>query len=286
MQLSSYCLSLSGVTAVNERSQILDNFFSAVFINQWMIIIIVSALFLFCSETGCFVGLRIYRNKDEPRKAIIGGVQGAVLGLLGLLLGFTFSMAVNRYDLRRDLVLQEANAIGTTYLRASFLPENQIVRVQELLSSYADTRLNLYDAGTDKSQRAEVEKKSNDLQALLWDEAVTATGKSQTAVVVSFITSLNEMIDLDATRIQAGRSKVPVAVWLLVLVVGCAGCYASGYNSGANGTRSAFANLLLPVLVTIVIVIIADLDRPYRGLVGVTQQPLLDLKENIKSHHP
>ena len=286
MQLSSYWLSLCGVATANERSLFLDDLLSIIFANQWLIVIVVSALFLVCSEAGYFIGLRIHRNRDEPRKAIIGGVQGAVLGFLGLLLGFTFSMAVNRYDIRRDLVLQEANSIGTTYLRASFLPEDQKVRVQGLLSSYVDTRHNLDEAGTDKSERSAVEKNSNDLQTKLWTEAVSAANTSPTAVTVSFITSLNEMIDLDATRVHASRSKVPGAVWLLVLVVASAGCYASGYNTGANGTRSTFANFMLPILVTVVIAIIADLDRPHRGFIGITQQPLVDLKESIKSQHP
>src|SRR6187397_3131870 len=98
------------------------NDISIVFRNQWLFGLLVGVVLLGLTEAGYRIGLRLYATRDEARRTQIGGVQAAVLGLLGLLLGFTFSMAVNRYELRRDMVLKEANAAGTAWLRASLLP--------------------------------------------------------------------------------------------------------------------------------------------------------------------
>jgi len=100
----------------------MDELLNQIFISQWRVIFFVAVFLSFFAEFGYRLGLRLHKSGDEARKNQIGSLQGAVLGLLGLLLGFTFAMAVQRYDTRRDLVVQEANSIGTTFLRASFLP--------------------------------------------------------------------------------------------------------------------------------------------------------------------
>src|SRR5262245_25653666 len=109
-----------------------------IFRNQWLFGLVVAAILAGLAEVGYRVGLRLFTTKDEARRSQIGGVQGAVLGLLGLLLGFTFSMGVSRYELRRDMVLKEANTIGTTWLRAGLLPESHRVPARDLLRQYVD----------------------------------------------------------------------------------------------------------------------------------------------------
>src|SRR6187549_1405723 len=119
----------------------MDEILKSIFSDQWRVLSIVGVLLLVFTEIGFRAGWRLHLRKDEPRKTQIGGVQGAVLGMLALLLGFTFSMSVGRYDNRRDLVLEEANSIGTTYLRASFLPDAHKTAVEEILRHYVDVRL-------------------------------------------------------------------------------------------------------------------------------------------------
>ena len=109
--------------------------------NQWIFFLTVAAVLLSLSECGYRIGLRLFNAKDEARRSQISGVQGAVLGLLGLLVGFTFSMALSRYEQRRDLVLKEANSIGTTWLRASLLPEADRAPVKDLLRRFVDVRV-------------------------------------------------------------------------------------------------------------------------------------------------
>jgi hypothetical protein len=260
----------------------LDTILSCVFTSQWLVFAIAAALLLASAEFGFRSGLRLHRTKDEARKGQIGGIQGAMLGLLALLLGFTFAMAAGRYESRRSLVLQEANAIGTTYLRASLLPEAHKAAVESLLRRYVDVRLEFFYAGEDKARQAAAEQAAAQLQRELWAHAVTAGKEAPTPLIPSFINALNETIDLDATRMNALRTHVPGAVWLLLLAVACAGCCAGGYGAGATGARSAFTIVVLPMLIAVAITLIADLDRPRGGLIGISQQPLLDAKQSLQ----
>ena len=259
----------------------IDEILRQIFTNQWRVIVIVSLFLLAAAELGFRFGLRLHRAKDEARKGQIGGVQGAMLGLLALLLGFTFAMAVGRYEKRRELVLDEANAIGTTYLRASLLPPAHQAAVEDLLRRYVDVRLEFYGAGADRAGQAAAEKDAAKIQRELWSHAIAAGKETPSPIVATFINTLNETIDLDAARLHALRTHVPGAVWLLVLAVSACGCCASGYGAGASGARSTFANVSLPLLIAVVITLIADLDRPRHGLIGINQQPLLDLKGSL-----
>ncbi len=264
----------------------MDKLLASIFANQWLVILIVGLLLLGLAELGFRAGLRLHRTRDEARKGQIGGVQGAVLGMLGLLLGFTFAMAVGRYETRRSLVLEEANALGTTYLRASFLPATHQAGVEDLLRRYVDVRLAFYEAGADLAKRNAAESEAVMMQRELWALTVIASKEAPSPLTATFVTALNETIDLDATRLNALRSRVPGAVWMLVLVLAGAGCYASGYGAGASGVRIGFANILLPLLIAVVITLISDLDRPHHGLIGISQQPLIDLKASFSPAQP
>ncbi len=259
-----------------------DQILRQVFLNQGIVVLVTSVVLLTSAELGFRFGLRLHRVNDEARKGQIGGIQGAMLGLLGLLLGFTFAMAVGRYDARRALVLSEANAIGTTYLRADLLPEPRQEPVRTLLRRYVDMRLDFYAAGDDNPRQLEAERKAARVQHELWTHAVAAGREAPSPIVPMFIQALNETIDLDAMRLNALRNHVPGAVWLLVLAVAACGCCASGYSAGASGAHNGFTNFILPMLIAVAITLIADLDRPRGGLIGISQRPLLDLKESLQ----
>lgn len=253
----------------------------SIFNNQWLLMLFVAVLLLALTEMGYRAGLGLHRAKDEARRGQIGGVQGAMLGLLALLLGFTFSMAVSRYDTRRDLVLKEANAIGTTWLRAGLLPEAQRAPARELLRRYVDVRLKYEALSRDPVQLAEGLRLSAELQNQLWQHAETAA-KEPTPVTVTFIIALNEVIDTDAERIAAGRNQIPTGVWVLLIIVAGFGCFTTSYGAGAYGARSIFTNFFLPVLITIVIILIFDLTHTRQGVIGISQQPLIDLQASIQ----
>jgi len=264
----------------------LDTILRDIFAQQWLTFVVVSVLLLGAAESGYRFGLLLYRANDIARIGQISGTQNAMLGLLSLLIGFTFVMAEGRYETRRGLVVQEANAIGTTYLRASLLPEPHKQEVENLLRRYVDLRLDFYNAGEDKVKLAAAEQAATQIHRKLWTQAVAAGQSIPSPIVATFITSLNETIDLDATRQNALHARVPVAVWLLVLAVAICGCFVTGLGAGASNERSAFANGLLPLLITVAVMLIADLDRPRGGLIRIDQGPLLNLKQSLQPGQP
>jgi hypothetical protein len=262
----------------------IDEILVRIFTSEWRVFVIISLLLLVLAEVGFRVAkLRHRETTTDGHKSQVTGIQTSVLGLLALLLGFTFAMALGRYDSRRNLVLQEANAIGTTYLRASFLPETHKNAVEDLLRRYVDVRIPLYDRDTSPAQLRSLEQQSSNLQHELWDHVVTAAKESPSPITATFIGTLNETIDLDAARLHALRSHVPGAAWLLVLFVAGVGCYLTGYAAGISKARSAFSTLLLPLLVAVVVTLISDLDAPRQGLIGISKQPLLDLQKSFGS---
>ena len=259
------------------------NDISIVFRNQWLFGLLVGVVLLGLTEAGYRIGLRLYATRDEARRTQISGVQAAVLGLLGLLLGFTFSMAVNRYELRRDMVLKEANAAGTAWLRASLLPEAERAPARELLRRYVETRLEYQKVSYDPVQLAEGLRLSGEIEHDLWQQAEAAAKESPTPITATFINALNEMIDTDAERVAAHRNRIPTAVWVLLVLVSSIGCLTSAYGSGAQGARSAFTSFLLPLLITIVIIFIFDLMHTHQGVVSISQQPMLDVLKTMQA---
>ncbi len=251
--------------------------------NQWVFGFAVAALLLAISEAGYRIGMHLYSRKDEARKSQISGVQGAVLGLLGLLLGFTFSMAVNRFESRRDLVLKEANAVGTAWLRAGLLPEVRRAPVKELFRQYVDARLKYQSIGYDPAMIAEGLRKCGAIETALWQHAEAAAIEAPTPITATFVIALNEMIDTAAERITEHRNRIPPVVWVLLIVVAACGCLTSSYGAGAHGARSAFTSFVLPLLITVVIVFIFDLLHTHQGFVSISQQPMLELQQSMQS---
>jgi hypothetical protein len=206
--------------------------------DQWNIVLISAALLIGFAETGFRIGYRYHGHVDEPSRGQVTTMEGAVLGLLGLLIGFTFAMTVSRYDLRKQLVLAEANAIGTTYLRAGFLPEPRGSEARDLLRRYVDVRLEFYRAGVDKRRMDVALDRGKQLQGELWTRAsAVARDDAHSIPAGLFIQALNETIDLDAKRVAALENHVPDTVWVLVLMVAALAMLSLGYGSGLGGHR-------------------------------------------------
>lgn len=167
------------------------------------------------------------------------------------------------------------------FLRAALLPEAHKTAVEAKLLRYVDLRLDFYNFGTDWRKIAAVETETAALQRELWAHTVAVAREAPTPITATFINSLNETIDLDATRLNALRSRVPTAVWVLILIVAGASCYASGYSGGASGARTSLSSVLLPLLMAVLITLVSDFDRPRHGLIVISQQPLIDLKASI-----
>jgi hypothetical protein len=249
----------------------------------WAIYLITTALVLLSAEAGWRLGDRSRRRPTHERAAPIGAVVGSMLGLLAFLLAFTFGMAASRYDTRKQLVLQEANAIGTAYLRAELLPEPQRSEIRNLLREYAAPRVQ----GSTWLVTPEALAKSSSLHDRLWTAAVAATAQNPGSIVGGlFVQSLNEVIDLDETRVTANRNRIPDSIWMALYIVTILTMVAMGYQFGLTGERSWAVIILLVLVFTTVIHLIADLDRPQAGILQVSQQAMIDLVNKIGAPAP
>lgn len=259
----------------------LSNFLARVFENELAVFVFVAVVMFAFSELGFRWGLRLYTAKDAARKLQIGSTQGAVLGLLGLLLGFTFAMAVERFDTRRGLVVQEADKIGAAYLRASLLPDAHHNQVKNLLRNYVDVRLKYWPLVDDPIQRAEGMRLIGNIQTELWKHGSAAAKEAPNDITATFIHSLTETIDIDTERMAAMRAGIPGGVWMLLIIVAASGCAITTYGSGAEGVRSSLGSIFLPLLVSVVIVLIFDISHPRVGLIQIGQEPLVDLQQSM-----
>jgi hypothetical protein len=244
----------------------------------WGLFIVILLLVLLSVECGYRLGKYRRAQHEQEKEAPVGTIVGATLGLLAFLLAFTFGLAASRFDTRRQLVLEEANAIGTTYLRAGMLLDRG-EQIRALLRDYLGARLD----GVHSGNITEGIRRSEEIQQKMWTEAENVGQKNPNSIVVGlFIQSLNETIDLHAKRLQAGiRSRIPGAIWVGLFSVAVLSLAAMGYLEGLTGTRRSLAVFAVAVAFAVVIELIADLDRPQEGVLRVSQQALLDVQRSM-----
>ena len=247
--------------------------------------LIVSGLFIFmvlAMEIGFRIGLRMQAKAAEAITQA-NAVLVSMLGLLALLLAFTFSAALQRYEDRSQTVVAEANAIGTTYLRARLLPSGMQDEVQALLREYLDVRV---QEGRVDSTQPELHEsllhQAKLMEARLWSNAVKAAELDKSVVTSGlFIQSLNELIDTFTTRKAALNRQVPEIVLLLMFATIVLTTATVGYASGIAGHRVTLAAFVLLILIVLVIYLIIDLDRPRRGAIQVSHESMLSLQQTI-----
>jgi hypothetical protein len=249
----------------------------------WLVYSIATLLIFGAAELGCWLALRSPDRGHEYIRGHITTIQSAMLGLLALLIGFTFSIALSHYDLRRNLVLDEANAIGRVALRAQLLPEGQAEKATELLKRYIDTRFFFTSTGDARVVAMEQQSaEAHDLLMALWAEAVTATSQDPHSVPAELFTqSLNEVIDLDEKRRIANRNRVPRAAFILLFAVASVASGFTGYAAGLAGTRQMPANAIMAIAIGAVMLMISDMDRPQRGLIAIDEQALTDVRNSL-----
>lgn len=235
------------------------------------------------------IALRTWNDRRDPSgsRGGEGGLEGyvvsAVLGLLALLMGFTFSLAVDRFEMRRALVLEEANAIGTTYLRAQLLQEPHRTRISQLLVNYTDNRITLGTAPPDRIPPLLVEndRMLTDLWAATASAFVTIKGIDFSS---TFVDGVNNVIDLDAARKTARMARVPAEVFFVLFVYLIVTAGVLGYVFVGNRGRGAAAFML--ALLTLSLLLILDIDRPNKGGVREAQTPMEQLRASFKAQPP
>jgi hypothetical protein len=245
----------------------------------WAIGLVLLAVLILASGIGVALRVRASNTPNEDG----GYILSAALGLLALLIGFTFSLALSRYETRRDLVLQEANSIGTTYQRAQLAPEPYRSQLQSLVRRYVDVRVSLADAGEDAAAIARAEAQTGQLQQQMWDTAVAAIPHVDPPVAVPLlIATVNETSDFAASRKAALADRLPGSVIVALLVYAAISAGILGYVTQGTRRGTQISATLLFILLTLAITLILDLDRPRTGSIVVSQGPLLDLQASIK----
>ena len=250
----------------------------------WAVYILTFIMAIGAAEIGYEVGKVWQRRVSDEKDAAIGGMVGSTLGLLAFLLAFVTGIAVNRYDNRRALVVEEANAIGTTYLRAGYLGEPYSSESRALLSEYVDVRLSALVPG----QLQPAIARSEEIHDELWSTAeILALETPDSTVLAIYIESLNEVIDLHTKRLIAALSaRIPSVLWAVIFTVALLTMGLVGFNNSYDKRRSIIGLVILAIVFTAVIGLIVDLDRPQSGLLRVGQQALLDLQAQIGQTGP
>jgi hypothetical protein len=211
-------------------------------------------------------------------------VEGATLTLLALIIGFTFSMALTRYDQRKNLEEEEANAIGTEYLRADVLPADGQARVRALLPRYLDQRILFYTT-RDERELAAITTETNRLQNALWSVTQASASAQPNAIVALAVSGMNDVLNSQGYTQAAWLNRIPIAAWTLMFAI--AVCSTILVALGAKDSRSVTrVHLILPLIVSIAFSLIADIDSPRRGMIRVTPQNLLLLSTSLQPASP
>jgi Protein of unknown function (DUF4239) len=244
----------------------------------WTILPLTVVLAVLSVELGYRLGRYRLQRDELEKESPLGGMVGATLSLLAFMLAFTFGYAGSRFEDRRQILLSEANAIGTTYLRAAMIPEPMRTESQKLLREYVDVRIE----GVQPGKLEQALAKSEQLHNQLWSHAVAATEKERSPITSIYVQSLNEVIDLHATRLMAVRARVPAVIWIVLYLLGFLAMVLMGYQSGLAKSRRSLAALALIFGFSLVLYLIADLDRPGQGTLKVSQQSMIDLRNSTK----
>jgi hypothetical protein len=250
--------------------------------NEFVIIGTLLIVLLSATEIGFRRGVAVRSQIEDPVKSHYWTLLAGVMGLLALLLAFTFSMASSRYEARKKLLVEETNAIATAYLRSHMLTEPYRSAIAKLTSDYVACRLYDYSTVMDEAEATAVNRKCRQLQNQLWSQAVGAVAKDPSPVPTGmFVSSLNEVFDVAAKRDAARQNHVPEPVLIFLFLVTILTMGLVGYGCGLGNRRHLVATATVCFLVSLVILVIMDLDRPRRGLITISQSPMQDLRANI-----
>ncbi len=245
-------------------------------------IFLVSAVaVLAATEIGRFLGVRAKSREGRS----IATLESAILGLLALMIGFTFAVALSRFEARRDAVLNEANSIGTTALRARLLPAPHGAEAVKLLQEYVQMRLDATQHDAGGVEIAAAIARSDEIHEALW-QSVMALAARDTGMVPTglFIQTLNEMIDNHAKRLAALRGRVPSFVLMSLYVIAFVASLFAGYNDALEARHARLPVYATALLIAAVILLILDLDRPGAGFIEISQQPMVDAAASIANY--
>jgi hypothetical protein len=238
----------------------------------------VAILMLTFGEVGYQFGVRSRTRQDKEAPTSLGPMVGGLLGMLAFVLAFTFSMASSQHDRRKQYVLEEANSIGTAYLRADLLDKQYGIKVKRLLREYVDIRLKAASGSDIDTALA----KSVEIHGLLWEQVSSAAGESPNTNTLLMIQSINDVIDMHEKRVTAAlRNRIPTSVWIALVGITALTMITMGAQVGLTGKRRLVAVVPLVLAFAVLVTLVVDINRPQSGLITVGQQSMVELQRSM-----
>ena len=242
----------------------------------WVLFLLTIVVLFLMIEAGYRFGKAWKRRSPDKQDSSLGAMVGAMLALVAFLLAFVVSYGSTILTERRHLVVDEANAIGTTYLRAGYLDEPYRTQAQDLLREYTDLRLQEVEKLAERLARSE------EIQNDLWASVERIAVEKPTPITSTYITTLNDVIDLQAERVTVGLDiRIPPSVILGLYIVAMFSLFMLGMQSADGEKRNILAQITLVLILSVVFFLIEDLDRSREGFLQVTQQPMVELQRQI-----
>jgi hypothetical protein len=248
-----------------------------------LIVVVLFGGMLAMQAVGGRLGTRD-RQRDPEGKLSGGAAEAAVVTLLGLLLGFTFSGAGARFDVRRNLVVQETNAIGTAWLRLDLLPEARQPQVKDLFRKYVDARIETYRAVPDMKAVATASAQAKTLQQQIWSAAVVGAFETKnTPAFTLLLPAVNSMIEITRTRTAAIQIHPPLAIYVMFAMIALVAAMFAGYGASDRKVANRMHRFGFAAVVTVAVYIIVDFDYPRLGLIQVTamDQMMVELRQSM-----
>ncbi len=238
---------------------------------------------LLLQEAGRRLGVRRLAKDPEGARAGLGAVEGAIFGLMGLMVAFTFSGAAARFDTRRHLIVEEANAIGTAYLRLDLLPAEAQPKLRELFRRYLDARLEAYERLPDLAAARETLARSIALQDEIWSGSVEA-GRGAPQATMLLLPALNAMIDITTTRTVALQTHPPLVIFAMMGLLALVCSLLAGYAMAGGKSRSLFHSFGFALVLTLTVYVILDLEFPRIGLIRIdaADKVLRDARQSMR----
>ena len=247
--------------------------------SPFLLFVVSLAAFWGCAQLGAALR-RKQEAGGESAPEMFTIVLTASLTLLGLIISFTFSMAVSRYDLRKSYEAAEANAIGTEYVRAGFLPSTDAATTRMLLRSYLDQRILLYQAG-DPDRSAQVRERTSQLQTQLWTAVQSSALAQPSALTALASAGMNDVLNSQAYTQAAWWNRIPWAAWLLMSFIALLCNVMVGYAARGAVLRSLLL-IIMPLLISTAFLLIADIDSPRGGVIHVSPENLASLSRQLR----
>jgi hypothetical protein len=252
---------------------------------MWGVFLLTLVLVLIAAEIGYRIGIWLQqRNDSTGQTPITGAMVGGLLGLMAFLLAFSIGIVINQHNLRREMVVTEANAVGTAYLRVGFLDDPDRTTSRELLTEYVEIRL---AAADDPTQLKAILERSEAIHGELWSilEKNVRLGEDSD-VMALLIESINEVIDVHTVRLTVGLLRLPRLLGIVLYAATILNFVLVGVANSADGKRDPIAIFLFALAFVAVLMVLIDLDRPNEGLLNVPQTAISDLLRTMKSAAP